>query len=373
LDRTTTTKVVALCFLLVLFFFSESASALSLPNPPDRSAPDNNMNGPIKSPTKQSFPPNILLVTDSVVKDNRPMNQFVANFYCTGGTKTITKQYKTEMGESISGPLTNDQTQGIIAAINSVRPKKTVNITVAVSGDPNKNTTYTLTGVTYVTTTYSIWVITNPGPPAQEQRVGYIVTAVPQQPPTVSVAATPCPVNHSTPTIQYGEGFTSDPNAWLYQPIIQILAPPDDGEWPFFQYGVVKVYSGGGIYAVSHIRPGENATFLLPPGSYSVSADVVLLGIPFSISGGSFTSPPGAIAILLNVSLTTEEQIWYGLEGAAAIILLAVVWLIVRHFRGTSGGVIEPKVPATPQTPMSPEQKPPKTEEPEDYGEDQQS
>jgi hypothetical protein len=312
-------------------------------------------------------------VKDGTVTEKRPMNQFVANFYCTDGTKTISKQYKTEIGESISGPLSNDQTLGIIDAIKSVRPPPTVNLSVSVSGDPTKNTTYTLTGVNWAITTYSIWVITQAGPPAQEQRVGYIVKAVPVQPPIVNVTAGPCPVNHSTPNVQYGEGFHSDPNAWLYQPFIQVLSPPNDGVWPFFQYGVVKVYSGGAIAAVSSIRPGENATFLLPPGTYSASADVVLFGIPFSISSGSVTSPPGATAIILTVTLTTEVEIWYALEAVAIIVVIAIIWVTVRHFRGGGGGVEEPKVPMTPQTPMAPKESPPKKEEPEDYGEQDQS
>jgi hypothetical protein len=368
LSRATATKVIALAFLSVLLFANSSVWALTLPNPPDRSAPGNNANGPLPSSNKQSFPPDILLVNDGTVNDKRPMNQFVANFYCTDGTKTITKLYKTEIGESVSGPLTNDQTLGIIAAIKSVRPPPTLNLTVAVSGDPSKNTTYTLTGINYAVTTYSIWVITQPGPPAQEQRVGYIVKAVPMQPPIVNVTASDCPVNHSTPIVQYGAGFKEDPNAWLYQPIIHVLSPPDDGVWPFFQYGVVKVYSGGAVYAVSSIRPGENATFLLPPGTYSASADVVLFGIPFSISSGSVTSPPGATAVILTVTLSTEVEIWYALEIVAIIVVIAVIWLTIRHFRG--GGVEEPKVPVTP---MAPKETPPKKEEPEDYGEQEQS
>jgi hypothetical protein len=291
----------------------------------------------------QSFTGGVLLTTDSTITSLNATNDFIANFYCSAGSRTITKQYKTQIGESITGPLTADQQSGVLEAIKAVRPPKTVPLTVNVNGDPSKNTTYTLTGITYVTTTYSIWVITSTGPPSTEQRIGYIVETVPQQPPKVSVESGPCPTNHSTPVVEYGAGFQEDPTAWLTQPIIETFSPPDDGISPIFSYGEVRVLSGGQVYAVSTIRPGENATFILPPGSYDVESDLVIFGIHLTISGGSVQSPPGAVAILLTVTLTTIEEIWYVLEIVVIIIVIVLAYLLLRHF--VFGGASSPVTP----------------------------
>ena len=363
----------ALVVLVFVLLLSPPVLALTLPNPPDRTAPENNVNGPLPNPGKQAFTGGVLLVKDSTDNQVQPVHEFVANFYCSAGSKTITKQYKTDIGESISGPISNAQTQGIIEAINSVRPPKTVPLTITVNGDPAKNTTYTITGITYQITTYSIWIITQPSP-AMEQRVGYIVTSVPQQPPNVSVDSNPCPANHSTPLVEYGNGFKEDPLAWLYQPFIPVFTPPDDGVPPVFGFGIIKVYSGGAIYGVAHVRPGENATFLLPPGSYSVSADVEIFGITFSIPGQSVESPPGATAVILTVSLTTVVEIWYVFEVIVVLIIVAIIWFVISRLRGGGGlGPSSPKAPEAPLNPEPPKDNPPKTEEPEDYQEQDRS
>jgi hypothetical protein len=324
---------VAIIGLLVLLLLSASdAFALTLPNPPDRSAPANNQTGPLPPPNARSFTGGVLLVKDSSSNQNASTNEFAAEFFCQGGTYDIKKQYKTEIGESISGPISNDQTAGIIQAISAVGPPKTVTLTARVGGVAFgiSDIIFTLTGVTYNVTSYSIWVITQSSP-AVEQRVGYFVTRVPVQ----------LQIDRNQPQLpadciarygftKIGVGFAPDALAWLYQPFVTTTAPPDVGVAPIMTYGPVRVFSGSNVAGTARIRAGENATFLLPPGIYSAVADVALFGIPFGVSSGTYSSPEGAAAAQFTVALASVEYIWYGLEAIALIIIVAVVLVIAK-------------------------------------------
>jgi hypothetical protein len=319
-------NVVVIGLLLLMLLSSSDAVALTLPNPPDRSATANNQNGPsLPSPNGQSFPGGVLLVKDGSSSQVASTKEFVAEFACRGGSRTVTKQAKTEIGESLSGPISNDQTAGIVAAIDSVRPSKTVSLSTEVIGGGYWDIIYTLTGIIYNVTTYSVWTTTQPSPTA-EQRVGYIVVGVPVQLQIVNAKPDSGGAICTSSWNKFGAGFTPDPLAWLYQPLI-----PDDGVAPIITYGTVRVLSGGDVAGAASIRPGENATFLLPPGTYSAVADVVLFGIPFGVSSGTYSSPQGAVAAQFTVSLTSAEYIWYGLEILGVIILIAVIWVIAKR------------------------------------------
>jgi hypothetical protein len=325
-------KVAIIGLLVLLLLSSPDAFALTLPNPPDRSASANNQTGPLPSSNARSFTGGVLIVKDGSSDQLRITNEFAAEFFCQGGTYDLKKQYKTEIGESISGPISSDQAAGIVEAMNAVRPPRAVTLTARVGGVAFgiADIVFTLTGVTYNVTSYSIWVVSQSSP-AVEQRVGYVVARVPTQ----------LQIERNQPLLpgdciprfgftQIGAGFAPDPWAWVYQPVVTTTAPPDEGIPPIIAYGTVRVLSGSGIAGAAKIRAGENATFLLPPGIYSAVADVALFGIPFGVSSGTYSSADGAAAAQFTVALTSVEYIWYGLEAFALIIIVAVILVIAK-------------------------------------------
>jgi len=335
--------IVGLLLLLLLSF--SSAMALTLPNPPDRSASTNNTNGAL--PGAQSFPGGVFLVDNGTTQHNESANEFVAEYLCINHPLTLTKQYETAIGESISGPLTPAQTSGLISAVNSVRPAHMVVLSIPIGGlDLGGNITYVQKEMLYNVTTYSVWVTTQQ---SGEQRVGYIVVSVPVEPQVVrsvtDMSGSSC---DSYAMSKLGAGFNNglsevdsfynaqnqlvnvtQPSAIsLGSPLSAFSAPPAGGFAPIFIYGTIKVLSSAGVAGAASIRPGENATFVLPPGTYSTIADVTLFGIPFSVGSGTFSSPPGAAAAQFTVSLNSVYSIWYGLEIVALILLVAIILLI---------------------------------------------
>ncbi|HEV2390582.1 MAG TPA: hypothetical protein VGS04_07660 [Nitrososphaerales archaeon] len=321
---------VAAIGLLLLLLIPFSAAAASLPSPPDRSAPANNQSGQL--PNAQSFTGGVSLVRDGSTSQNVSANEFVVEFYCINHGPYVSKQFETSIGESISGPLSAAQASGVIDAANSVRPSRLVNLTVTVGGlDTGGNITYVMTGMTYNVTTYSVWV-TSQQSPAAETRVGYIVVSVPARPQVTEysqdLAGSSC---SDTALSKAGPGWTN-PAVTLGNPLAPFSTPPEGGFAPIFNYGTVRVLSGSGVAGAASIRPRENATFLLPPGTYSAVADVTLFGIPFGVGIGTYSSPRGAATAQFTVSLNSVYGIWYGLEILALAILVAVILLLDRRF-----------------------------------------
>ncbi len=306
---------------------SSGALALTLPNPPSRSAPANNQNGPLQSPNMQSFDGGVILVKDESTDQNVSANEFVEEFYCIPHPSTVSKQFETAIGESLSGPLTTPQTSGVIDAVNSVRPPRTVNLNITVGGlDLAGNLTYVMTGMVYNVTTYSVWVTTQQSP-AAEQRVGYIVVTVPAQPQVTRLSQDLSGSSCSDFAMsKSGPGWTN-PALSLGNPLKRFSTPPEGGFAPVFTYGTMKIVSSAGVAGAAYIRPGENVTFLLPPGTYSAVADVTLFGIPFSVGSGTYSSK-GVAAAQFTVSLTSVYDIWYGLEILVLIIIVAVILLL---------------------------------------------
>lgn len=269
---------------------------------------------------------------DGSSDENVSTNQLIVQFFCAPSTLHLAKQYRSEIAESISGPISNDQASGIVDAIDSVRPPATVSLPMTLAGSYGGNLTWELTGITYKVTTYSVWVTTQPSPSA-EQRVGYIVVSVPTKLQLgrtfQDLAGAFCP---AIGDVKLGAGFGSASGSASGSGRGP-LAPPDGGFAPILTYGRVRVLSGGSVSAAADVRPGENATFLLPPGAYSAVADVVLFGIPFSVGSGTYSSPQGATMAQFTVSLPSSvEDLWYGLEAAAVIVLVAVILIIARKW-----------------------------------------
>jgi hypothetical protein len=272
-------------------------------------------------------------VKEGSADQNVSRYEFVVDFYCIPHPAYISKQFETGIGESISGPLSTAQAAGVIAAENSVRPPRLVNLTITVGGlDLAGNITYVMTGMTYNVTTYSVWVTAQQSPPA-EQRVGYIVVSVPERP---TVDETSQDLSGSSCSdfamSKSGHGWTS-PALSLGDPLNGFSTPPEGGFAPILTYGTVKVLSGAGVDAAAAIGPGENVTFALPPGKYTAVADVALFGIPFAATLETYSSAAGASTEQFTVSLNNMYGLWYGVELAFLIIIVAVLLILNRRFQ----------------------------------------
>lgn len=333
-------KVAVVCLLFVLMLSSSQAMALTLPAPPDKSAPANNQSGPLQG--AQSFAGGVYLVNDGSSEQNMSVSEFVVEFFCITHAPFVSKQFSTSVGESISGPVSSDQASGIIAAVDSVRPPRMVNLTVNVGGlDMEGNITYVLTGVTYKLTTYSVWTTTQQSPPV-EQRVGYIVVSVPIKPQIqrdfLDLNGSSCETYSLN---KFGPGWNSnasstfihDSSSWLQNPLGSVAALPDDGVAPVLTYGPVEVLSSTGVAGAADIKPGQNVTFALPPGSYSAVDKVTVLGISFDVTCGTYSSSSGSAAAQFTVTLAGVENVWHGLEATAVLIVIAVIILIFWRFK----------------------------------------
>jgi len=194
-----------------------------------------------------------------------------------------------------------------------------------------------MTGMTYNVTTYSVWVTTQQSP-AAEQRAGYIAVSVPERPQVTRLAqdleGSSCEDNALAKS---GAGWSGA--GWSFEtisignPFSPFETPPEGGFAPILTYGTVKVLSSAGVAGAASIKPGENVSFTLPPGTYSAEADVTLFGIPFSVGSGTYSSPGGAASAQFTVSLGSVYDIWYGLEILAVAILVAVVLLLNNRFQ----------------------------------------
>jgi hypothetical protein len=252
----------------------------------------------------------------------------------------VWKQFETGIGESVSGPLSAAQASGVTDALNSVKPPKTVSLSVGVGEvDVGGNLTYLMHAMIYNVTTYSVWIATQQSPPVQ-QRVGYITVSVPVQPVVTrlsqDLAGSSC---DTYALLKYGAGFrststefyqSSNPLPFANSPLSWIAAPPEGGFSPILSYGTVKVLSGASVEGAASIKPGENVTFVLPPGKYTAVADVALFGIPFAATLKTYSSPAGASTEQFAVSLNNMYGLWYGIELAILIIVVGVL-LVLNH------------------------------------------
>ncbi|HEV2390584.1 MAG TPA: hypothetical protein VGS04_07670 [Nitrososphaerales archaeon] len=329
MTKPTRARAAAVGFLLLLLVSSSAAAAL--PTPPDRSAPANNQSGQL--PNAQSFPGGVYLVKDGSTSQNVSANEFVVEYLCIPHPYTVSKQFETSIGESVSGPLSNSQASGVLDAANSVKPPRLVNLATIVGGlDLAGNLTYVMTGMTYNVTTYSVWVATHQSP-AVETRAGYIVVSVPERPQVIEFSQDLAGSSCSDYALsKSGPGWTS-PAVKLGNPLGPFQKLPEGGFAPIFTYGAIRVLSSGGVAGAAAIRPGENVTFVLSPGSYSAVADVTLFGIPLSVGSGTYSSPRGAATAQFTVSLTSLNDIWYGLEISALAVLVGVFLFIADRIQ----------------------------------------
>ncbi|HEV2138960.1 MAG TPA: hypothetical protein VGR53_08960 [Nitrososphaerales archaeon] len=317
--------------LFILMFAGSSAWAFTLTNPP---APNTTVNGPLKGPPPvSSFTGGVLLQQDQSSDPVEPHSDFLAKFECVAGTQIVSKTIPSQFGQSIQGPISSDQTQGIIDAIKSVRPPKAVTLSTTVSGAADVVTTWTLTGIKFHETSYNVYVITQASP-AIERLVGYIQSWVPEALITNSTT-TPCPTPAPIGTVTIGDGWDhttgpAPPETPSRSFFDVFFGLPDDSWFGIIQYGRVNVYSGGMLAGSTDVRPGETVMFELPAGSYDVQADIGIFGLHFPIPGGSFSSGP-ADFVILSVTLSAEEFVYGIIIVMIVLVVLVVVWAL-RHF-----------------------------------------
>ena len=292
-------------------------------------------------PNAQAFPGGVFLEKNGSVDQNVTAYEFVAEFLCFAHNNTLVwKQFETGIGESISGPLSAAQTSGVTDALNSVKPPKTVPLSVNVGEvDVGGNLTYVMHAMIYNVTTYSVWTANQQSPPT-EQRVGYITVSIPAHPVVTRLAQDMAGSDCETyALLKYGAGFqsastqvyqSSNPLPFANSPLSWIAAPPEGGFSPILSYGTVKVLSGASLEGAATIKPGENVTFVLPPGKYTAVADVALFGIPFAATLETYSSPAGASTEQFTVSLNNMYGLWYGVELAILIIILGIL-LVLNH------------------------------------------
>lgn len=314
--------VIGLLALLVLS--SPQAMALTLPSPPDQSSTSNTQAGPVQG--ANSFSGGISLVKDSSSFQNRSANEFIVEFYCIAHGPFVSKHFDTQVGESVGATLSNDQASGLVDAVNSVRPPESVPISVSVGAfDQEGNITYRMTGMTYNVTTYSVWAHSLQS--GAEQRVGYVVVSVPVKAIVVrgstDLTGSSCEVFALS---MYGEGWRGSSVALLQQRIGPIGSLPEQGLYPLFTYGPVRLLSGSTVVGSALVKPRSNVTFALPPGKYSAVTTVSILGIPFTVNCGTYSTD--AANPQFTVTIAEVGKVWYEFEIVATMLVVAAILLI---------------------------------------------
>lgn len=317
-------RTAAVGLLVLLVLSSSQAMALTLPSPPDQGSPSNTQAGPVQGAS--SFSGGISLVKDSSSFENRSASEFIVEFYCIAHGPFVSKHFDTQVGESVGAPLSNDQASGLVAAVNSVRPPESVPISVSVGAfDQEGNITYHMTGMTYNVTTYSVWAHSQQS--GVEQRVGYVVVSVPVKAIVVrgstDLTGSSCEVFALS---TYGEGWRGSSVALLQERIGPLGSLPEQGLYPLFTYGPVRLLSGSTVVGSALVKPHSNVTFALTPGTYSAVSTVSILGIPFSVNCGTYTTD--AASPQFTVTLTEVGKVWYEFETVATLLTVAAILLI---------------------------------------------
>ncbi|MBI3841081.1 MAG: hypothetical protein HY297_03885 [Thaumarchaeota archaeon] len=323
--------ILAIAFLGIFLLAFVPMVKADLPDPP----PPGTTAGP-QAFTGGPYTGSVLLKKVTQPDIDKPVGKVMGTITC----QAISQLYKfgkakSELGVSVQGPISDAQTQGIVDAINAVRPPKEVDLgTYVMEGSPTEIRTWTWTSTTYKHVHYEIWVVQDAGPPAVNRLVGYINTETPDH-ANVDMTSDPCPA-----TAVPGSSVIPVPGPSPVDSFFDIFFPlPDDGFQPIIGYGKVTVTGNGGTAGAGLVRPGETITFRLPAGSYTAQADMEFFGLHFSVSSGTYTSPPGATAVILSVTIIAIEQIVYVFYIICYAIGIFVVYKVVKwvmHRRATA-------------------------------------
>jgi hypothetical protein len=304
----------------------------------DLTAPPNHtvVTGPLNVSGKQSFQGGILLVPADPAAESpsyKEINEYVATIR-GAGTQSFERSFKSIFGQSISGPIANEEAQGILDAIRSVQPVKSKTLSYTMTGVDGYDTVWTLAKVEYSHTHYDIYHITKIDPTQEEELVGYINVEVPtaldMENQTYPLSSEPTKAATEVPnagTAGEFNGTVMSPGGWL--PL------PDDGLGPIIGYGHVDVYDyeTDDLVACTNVRPGETVSVMLNPGDYDVEAEVTIFGLSFWVDAGH---PASNLPFELQVTLFVNNLV-YGIIGgliiAAAVIALGLAALTRKLLR----------------------------------------
>jgi hypothetical protein len=342
-------RVFVFSGILMALLCLSSATILikaDLPTPPPTTV---TKTGPLDVQGKQAFTGGVLLVpADPPASPHityQETDAVVAVIYGEGSSTVQPKSWKilSKVGESIFGSITSEQAQGLGEAISAVRPPKSVALPEepkVLTGDAGYVTTWTLTKIGYQHKHFELYKISKTDPAQEEELIGYINVETPSvlviEPSYVTLPPTETP----TPTVV----SYANPDALGNFTVADSWVPqlPDNGLKPLVDYGTVYVYDDidDDLAAETTVRPGETVGVLLPPGAYSVEADVAVFGIHFTIDGGTVESDRNPL--LLEISMIVGNLVWgiLILIGAlAAVIVAAIVWGLHRRLRAPKSGM----------------------------------
>jgi hypothetical protein len=309
---------VILCVFLLGILVPAFVSA-DLPPPPDHKT----FTGPLNVAGKQAFQGGILLVPADPAAETpsyKDVNEYVLTIE-GAGQQTKQWNFRSNFGQSISGPIAKEESQGILDAIDIVRPPKSVTITKTMTGETGFVTVWTLSQVVYQHKHYAIYHITKTDPSQEQELVGYISVEIPID---ANLTSTKTPIiDTATPTpteVQNGQTTTGDFNGTVMPPDSWINLP-DDGIPPFIDYGNIDIYDdySGELISCTDVRPGETVSEMLLPGYYHVEAEVSVFGFPIWIDGGNADSNT---PFILQVTLIVNTLVYGIIGGFIALVAL---------------------------------------------------
>ncbi len=301
--------VASLIVLILVSAFSVPVLGLitDMPDPPTRP----NTVGPV-SGVGNTYGGGVLVIAEPQANVVEGRNKVLGRIEQTNEKKTAKVEEKSDWGLSMTGPVSNDEMQGILAAIKDLRPPRKVTLEYEMQGKDDERRLWTQTGCVYEVVHYKIYIVRQ-AVPAQNELVGIMVVETPAS-IQAKMDSEACPDPKPVVDVpQTGGGILDAIGGFFHW--LSVDLPNDLG---LYVFGTVKVYSGGGIAGVMHLRSGESKTIKLPPGSYTAKAEVRIIGIPLEFDVGRVSAD---VPILLTVTLSTVE---YG-----AIILVIVIIIIV--------------------------------------------
>jgi hypothetical protein len=305
--------VISLISLILLSTFSVPVFGLisDLPEPPARPNTVDAVSG-----VGNTYGGGVLVIADPQPVVIAARNKVLGKIEQTNEKKTVKVKEESDWGLSMTGPVSNSEMEGILAAIRDLRPPREVTLSYELQGKDDERRTWTQTGTVYEIVNYKIYIVRQ-SVPAQNELVGILIVEKPVS-LEVKMDSEDCP--DPTPVVdvpQTGGGFfeaISDFFHWLC-----VDLPSDLG---IYVFGTVKIYSGDGIAGVMHLRSGESKTIRLPPGSYTAKAVVRIFWISSEFDVGKVSAD---VPILLTVTLTTVE---YGAIILVIILIIVVVILL---------------------------------------------
>ena len=312
--------VVSLISLILLSTFSGSVFGLisDLPDPPARP----NTVGAV-SGVGNTYGGGVLVIAEpqpNVVADR---NKELGKIEQTNEKKTVKVKEKADWGLSMTGPVSNSEMEGILAAIRDLKPPRKITLSYELQGKDDERRTWTQTGTVYEIVHHKIYIVRQ-AVPAQNELVGIMIVEKPVS-LQVKMDSQDCPdPKPVVDVIGIGpiEAFIKSIGDFFHWFFVDL--PSDLG---LYVFGTIKVYSGGGIAGVMHLRSGESKTIRLPPGSYTAKALVRVLGIPFEFDVGNVAAD---VPILLTVSLVSIEYGATILIIVIIVIVVSVLYLILR-------------------------------------------